>query len=71
MAHQLPVQKDIAMSTLVMIDLLFVAVIFGAVLYWIFIAPARARKRRHAQMYGQAGHFQAWDPGIGAKKRDR
>lgn len=59
------------MSTTEMIDIFFVAAVFGVILYWIFIAPARARKRRHAEIYGQAGHFQAWDPGIGAKKRDR
>jgi len=71
MALQLPVRKDTAMSTTEMIDILFVAAVFGAILYWIFIAPARARKRRYEGMHGQAGHFQAWDPGIGAKRRDR
>ncbi len=59
------------MSTIAMFDLLFVAVVLGAVLYWIFIAPVRARKRRLAEVSGRVGHFQSWDPGIGAKKRDR
>ena len=59
------------MSTTEIIDLFFVAAVFGVILYWIFIAPARARTRRLAERYGQAGHFHAWDPGIGAKKRDR
>jgi preprotein translocase subunit YajC len=54
-----------------MIDLLFIAVVFGAVLYWIFVTPVRARKKRHMEMYGQTGHFQAWDPNIGARKRER
>lgn len=59
------------MSTTTIIALLFVAAIFGVLVYWIFIAPGRARKRRRQEMHGQTGHFRAWDPGIGAKKRDR
>jgi preprotein translocase subunit YajC len=59
------------MSTAAIIDLAFIAVVFAAVLYWIFVAPARARKKRHLEMYGQTGHFQAWDPNIGARKRER
>ena len=37
----------ISMSTAAMIDLLFVAVVFAGVMYWIFVAPARARRKRH------------------------
>ena len=59
------------MITTTMIDIFFVALVFGAELYWIFIAPVRARKRRHVEMYGQTGHYQAWDPNIGARKRER
>lgn len=59
------------MSTAALIDLAFIAVVFAAVLYWIFVSPARARKQRHQEMYGQAGHFRAWDAGIGAKRRER
>lgn len=59
------------MNTTTIIDLFFVAAIFGVLVYWIFIAPGRARKRRLHEMHGQTGHFSAWDPGIGAKKRDR
>ena len=56
------------MSTIVIIDLFFIAAVFGAVLYWIFIAPGRARKRRHEAMYGQqVGHFRTWD--AAARKR--
>jgi len=54
-----------------MIDLVFVALVFGLVLFWIFVSPVRARKRRHQEMFGETGHFRAWDPGIGAKKRER
>ena len=59
------------MSTTMIVDLFFVAAIFGVVVYWIFIAPSRARKRRLQETHGQTGHFRAWDPGIGAKKRER
>lgn len=59
------------MSTAAIIDLAFIAVAFAAILYWIFVAPVRARKKRHQEMYGQTGHFQAWDPNIGARKRER
>ena len=54
-----------------MIDLLFIAVVLAAVLFWIFVAPARARKKRHAEMFGETGHFRSWDPDIGARKRER
>lgn len=59
------------MSTAVVINLLFIAVVFAAVLYWIFMSPKRARKKRHMEMYGQTGHFRTWDPDIGARKRER
>ena len=59
------------MSTAAMIDLLFIAVVLAAVLFWIFVAPARARKKRHAEMFGETGHFRSWDPDIGARKRER
>ncbi len=59
------------MTTAAMIDLFFVAVVFAAVLYWIFVSPVRARKRRHEEMFGETGHFKAWDPNIGARKRER
>ena len=59
------------MSTAALIDLAFIAVVFGGVLYWIFVSPERARKKRHEEMYGQTGQFRAWDPGIGAKRRER
>ena len=59
------------MSTAAVIDILFVAIVFGGVLFWIFVSPMRDRKRRHQEMFGETGHFRAWDPGIGAKKRDR
>lgn len=52
-------------------NLVFIAVVFAAVMYWIFVVPERARKRRHQEMYGQSGHFRTWDPNIGARKRDR
>ena len=59
------------MTTAAMIDILFVAVVFAAVLYWIFVSPVRARKRRHEEMFGETGHFKAWDPNIDARKRER
>jgi hypothetical protein len=59
------------MTTATVIDLVFIALIFGVVLFWIFVSPARARKRRHQEMYGETGRFQAWDPGIGSKRRER
>ncbi len=59
------------MTTTAVIDIVFVALIFGLVLFWIFVSPVRARKRRHQDMFGETGHFRAWDPGIGAKKRER
>ena len=71
MGHRPNETKDTAVNTIAMIDVGFVAAVFGAILYWIFIAPDRARKRRHQEMHGQAGTFQAWDPGIGSRKRDR
>ena len=66
-----PLRTHPAMSSAVVVDLIFVALVFGAVLFWIFVSPVRARKRRHQEMYGQTGHFQAWDPNIGARKRER
>ena len=59
------------MTSAAIVDLIFITLIFGIVLFWIFVSPVRARKRRHQEIYGQTGHFNAWDPGIGAKKRDR
>jgi hypothetical protein len=59
------------MITSTVIDLVFVALVIGIVLFWIFVSPTLARKRRHQEMFGETGHFRAWDPGIGAKKRDR
>ena len=59
------------MTTAAMIDLVFVALVFGIVLFWIFVSPVRARKLRHQEMYGETGHFLAWDPNIGARKRER
>ena len=58
------------MSTMAMIDILFVSVVLGGVFYWIFVAPRRARRRRHEEMYGRpVGHFRTWD--AGARKRER
>ncbi len=59
------------MTTSAMIDLAFVALVFGAVLFWIFVSPVRARKRRNEEMLGATGRYQAWDPNIGARKRER
>lgn len=59
------------MSLATYIDILLVAVVFALVLYWIFVAPERARKRRRIDSYGQTGHFRAWDPNIASRKRER
>ncbi|MEO8203371.1 MAG: hypothetical protein ABI630_05880 [Betaproteobacteria bacterium] len=60
------------MTTAHLIDIIFIAVVFSAVLYWIFVSPVRARKRRHEEMHGQGGQqFRSWDPNIAARKRDR
>lgn len=66
-----PFHGRAAMPTSTVIDLIFVALVFAGVLYWIFVSPKRARKQRHYEMYGQTGHFKAWDPGIDARKRER
>ncbi len=58
------------MPTSTFIDLIFVALVFAGVLYWIFVSPQRARKQRHQEMNGQTGHFKSWDPGSGARKRE-
>ena len=59
------------MTTAAIIDISFVALVFAAALYWIFVSPVRARKRRHQDLYGQTGHFKAWDPDLGARKREK
>lgn len=66
-----PLWIRFAMTTSAVIDIIFVALVFGGILFWIFVSPVRSRKRRHQEMFGETGHFRAWDPGIGAKKRDR
>ena len=59
------------MTTATLIDLIFVALVFASVLFWIFVSPVRARKQRHQEMHTSTGYHQAWDPNIGARKRER
>ena len=59
------------MTTAAIIDIAFVALVFGVVLFWIFVLPVRARKQRYGEMHGATGRYQAWDPNIGARKRER
>ena len=46
-----------------------VAVIFGAVLFWIFVGPQRAKKQRRDALNAQGGYFKTWDPDITSRKR--
>ena len=46
------------------------AVFLGLVLYWIFVAPERAKKRRREALAGSS-YSRAWDPDITSRRRDR
>ena len=48
-----------------------VAGVFGAALYWIFVVPARERKRRRATGIGQGAYSRVWDSSLDAKRRER
>ena len=53
-----------------LLDIGLVAVIFGAVLYWIFVSPQRAKKRRRELLGSPGGSYsRAWDPDIMSRKR--
>jgi len=53
-----------------LLDLGLVAAIFAVVLYWIFVAPERAKKRRRELMGAPGGSYsRAWDPDITSRKR--
>ena len=54
-----------------LLALALVAAIFGGVLYWIFIMPERALKRRREAINAQGGYFRTWDPDLLARKRHR
>ena len=53
------------------LDLVFIGVILIAALYWILVAPDRARRRRREELRADHTHFQPWDHNIGARKRER
>ena len=46
------------------------AVFLGLALYWIFVAPERAKKRRREALAGSS-YSRAWDPDIASRRRDR
>ena len=56
-----------------LLALAFVVVVLGGVFYWIFVAPGQARRQRRDALHSDLArtHTQAWDPNIGARKRER
>lgn len=45
--------------------------IFAGILYWVLIAPKRARRARRQSLGTPGGYGQAWDPRIWSGPRNR
>jgi hypothetical protein len=53
------------------VDVLFVALVIGMVLFWIFVVPLRARKLRRAEQGSSDGRYsKAWDRTLDTRRRD-
>ena len=54
------------------VDVIFIALVIGMIMFWIFIVPQRARKQRRRETgSSDARHHQAWDRNIGAGRHER
>lgn len=54
------------------VDVIFIALVLGMILFWIFIVPQRARKQRRAEPgSSDSPHHQAWERNIGTSRRER
>ncbi len=54
-----------------LLGLLAAAGLLAAFVYWIYLAPERAKKLRVEALRVNRSHHQPWDPDIGARRRER
>ena len=54
-----------------LLGLLVAGGVLAGFVYWVMLAPERARQRRLQALQLKSSHHQPWDADIGSRRRER